>query len=137
MKTTYKRKISKKDKWIMGVAFLVAIILSIISLFFGNKSSMIFNAIWWPLYTIIFLNIQFRSPAAYINYENNRLVVGSHYVNIPHILSLEESGKKGIRVHYLYFDNKERFTLIPPMSDKDKPRLLADILQLNANIEIK
>ena len=121
----------------MGVAFLVAVILSIISLFFDNKSSMIFNAIWWPLYTIIFLNIQFRSPAAYINYENNRLVVGRHYVNIPHILSLEERGMKGMRVHYLYFDNKERFTLIPPMSAKDKPRLLADLLQLNANIELK
>ena len=136
MKTTYKKKISKKEIWITGVAALVAIIMSVASLLFSNKSSSIFYAVWLLLYTIVFSYFYIKSPAAYINYKNNRLVTGGHYINIPHILSLEEREKKGLGIRYLY-NNMERLTLIRSISDIDKPRLLADLSQINPNIVIK
>ena len=137
MKSTYKRKIATKDKWWLGVAFLVVAIY-IIFTWLGNKDAThaIVQTVYWLLYWGIFLYVHIKVPVAKINYETNKLVIsGGHCVNIPHIFSLEESGKKGLRVRYL-FNDMERSSLIPPVIDNDKPRLLADLLQINPGIVI-
>ena len=137
MKSTYKRKISKKDKWWIGVTLFAVVSMCIANLYLGQKNSLFVQAVWWLFYCVIFSYIYIKKPVVKINYNTKRLVIGGgHYINIHQIISLEERGKKGLRVHYLFNDMK-RFSNIPPLSDEDKPRLLADLLLINPNILIK
>ena len=135
---TYKRKILKKEKWWMGVALLL-LAFYIFHIWLNDNNGVtdsIIKTVFWLLYGAFFSYIQFKFPAAKINFENNKLVKGGGLtIYIPQILSLEEKEKKGIRIHYL-FNDMERVTSIPPVNDTDKPRLLADLLQINPSIAI-
>ena len=137
MKSTYKRKISRKEKWWIGVAVFVFAGMIVANLYLVQKNSWIFQAVWWLLYCVIFSYIYLKVPVAKINYNTNRLIIGSRaYINIHQIISLEAIGKKGMKVRYRIFNDMERSSNIPPVSDEDKPRLLADLLQINPDIVI-
>ena len=133
MQSTYKKEISKKDKWWIGAVILFAAIVFVLSFLTDG-----FHTWFWKMYGPLLLVQQYflyKLPATKINRETNRLAVGSGYINIPQIISLEEREKKGMRVRYL-FNDMERISLIPPVCDADKPRLFADLLQINPNIAI-
>ena len=132
---TYRRKISKKDKWLIGSVHLGMVILIMNDWLLKDGSHAIFWTVYWLLMSGLIIFTQIKLPVAKINFENNKLVKGGTLaIHIPQILSLEDK-EKGIRIRYI-FNDIERVTFMPPVSDKDKPRLLADLLQINPNIVV-
>ena len=128
MKLTYKRKISKNEKWATGACLSVMIV----SIYFSHNP--IIGGSFCLLYSIIYIYFFYIKPVAKIT-EKNVLVLPAHFVDIHRIFSLEEGGKKGLKIRY-YLNDMERATFIP-LTDEDRPRLIEDLLKINPCIEVK
>ncbi|GHT30706.1 hypothetical protein AGMMS49574_11000 [Bacteroidia bacterium] len=133
MKTRYAKKITKKDRrmWIIFILGGIALIsIFHFTLSFHRPQQDIFLLI----YIIVFPLISFYIPIAKIS-ERNVLSANSNYIDIHKIISLEEDEKENIKVSFI-FQGDSRSTSIP-IHDKDKERLITDLLSINPNIEVK
>ena len=132
MKLTYKRKISKNDRWAFGAALLLIIVFFVVDIYLDRIPNM--WGIFWIPYTIFFIYIYYIRPVAKIT-EKKKLVFPHHCVDVHQVFSLEEGGKKGLKVRY-NLNDMERVTFIP-VTDEDRPRLIEDLLKINPGIEVK
>ena len=131
MKAKYEQKIFK---WQIAVAVGFTLVVWTYGIFRWIQSDeigMVIFGMAWPL--TVYFNL--RSPAAMIS-EKDVLVIAGIHINIHQIISLEEGKRLGIRVRYL-FKGKERISGTAHLKDKNKPRLVADLLSINPGIEVR
>jgi hypothetical protein len=99
-----------------------------------DRSFIIFCFI--PLVPLL-LNLKWMFHSCRINEQNELKIGHSCIIDIQHIYALEEHTTWDVKVIYYRHFPEENYSVPIPVHDKDKERLITDLLSINPRIEVK